>query len=72
MEKPELEQAIIKAVEIHRRTPPIIQRAIHNEYPVSVELEEIISILKELEAQGKVKRYSHPSGRVTDMWEKCD
>jgi hypothetical protein len=72
MKNPELEQAIIKAVEIHRRTPPIIQRAIQSEYPIAIELEEINSTLKELESQGKLRRYSHPSGRVTDMWEKCD
>ncbi|MGL4501233.1 MAG: hypothetical protein ACRCU2_19335 [Planktothrix sp.] len=65
----ELETAIIKAISVHNRLPRTIQKALYHEYGAVVELEVIIDTLKALESQGKVRRYSLPSGRITDTWE---
>lgn len=64
-----LETAVLEALQAHKRVPQIILRHIHYHYPSDVSLEEVEATLKALESEGKVRRYCHPSGRLTHLWE---
>jgi hypothetical protein len=67
-----LADAIIESLAVHRRLPRTIQRYLEATYETSISLEAIVNCLETLEQDGRVQRYSHPSGRVTDLWETCN
>ena len=64
-----LEKLVLESLQGHRRLPETIQKYLNETYYSLADLEDIETVLQQLEADGKVRRYKLPSGQVTDMWE---